>query len=126
MSEEQQAEPLYGIEQIEASQGYQPMVLQSDLNAQASAEQHEQDLDTAVREFVESRPNDNPPPTERAFIGPDGNPTPENHTLSAEQAAKELAATRQNEIGRARGVPARRDRRGSGSATWSERGMGRA
>jgi hypothetical protein len=95
MSEEQ-TEQKFGLEGIEQAQGYQPMVLQSDLNAQV--EQYEQDLDTATREFVESRP-DSPPPTERAFVGPDGNPTPENHTLSAEEAAKELAATRQSELG---------------------------
>jgi hypothetical protein len=99
MSEEQQTEQKFGLEGIEQSQGYQPIVLQSDLNAQATAEQHEQELHAAVREFMENRPaDDNPPPTERAFVGPDGKPTPENHTLSPEQAAKELAATRQSEL----------------------------
>jgi hypothetical protein len=75
------------------------MVLQSELDAQANVEQREQTLDAAINDFIQNRPeNDNPPPTERAFVGPDGNPTPDNRTLSAEQAAKELAATRQNEL----------------------------
>jgi hypothetical protein len=48
MSEEQ-TEQKFGLEGIEQSQGYSPIVLQSDLNAQASAEQHEQELDAAAR-----------------------------------------------------------------------------
>jgi hypothetical protein len=87
----EQTEQKFGLEGIEQSQGYQPMGLADAPPAEAA------DADQALTNLVESRP-DPAPVVERQFIDvQSGEPMPANQTLSAEDAARNLARTRQAE-----------------------------
>jgi hypothetical protein len=88
-----ESEQLYGREATEAAQGWTPMPL-ADAPAEAS---ERQELDAALTRLEESRP-DEQPIVERRYLDADTQePRPENETVRAEDAARQLSHARKFE-----------------------------
>jgi hypothetical protein len=86
-----QDEQKYGLEGVEASQGYSPMPLAD------APPQEDLAIDATVENFVSTR-DDPAPIVERAFFDVQtGEPRPSNETVSAEDAARNVANVREAE-----------------------------
>jgi hypothetical protein len=92
MSDEQQGEQKYGLEGIEQSQGYSPLV------HAVPDEPAEPAIDTdsaSYRHLTRPAP---PPPVERSYNDVNtGEPTPDNQTVELERSSRDLTAIREEE-----------------------------
>lgn len=88
-----ESEQLYGREGVEAGLGYSPMPL-ADTPAEVS---ERQELDAALTRLEELRPDEQPTVERRYLDAETQEPRPENETVQAEDAARQLSQARKFE-----------------------------